>query len=245
MKNTEQWKPSKFIYKNGKLRASRNSKEVSVPSRLVADIVASHYDKYLKHHVKGRLVDLGSGKVPLYLSYKNYASDLICVDWESSFHKNPYLDHTCNLNEPLPFKSEEFNTIILSDVLEHVAKPELLWREMYRILGEGGKVILNVPFFYKVHEVPHDYFRYTRYALQKFADDLGFKTIVLEETGGVPEILTDITSKIAFHIPLIGKSLAIFFQSMCTILMRTRIGKKMSSKTSLHFPLGYFMVIEK
>jgi hypothetical protein len=34
MKNKEHWKPSKYVYKQGKLKVSRNSKEVSISSRL-------------------------------------------------------------------------------------------------------------------------------------------------------------------------------------------------------------------
>ena len=48
MKNKNNWKPTKFIYRDGKLRASRNPKEVGISSRLGADIVAEFYDINLK-----------------------------------------------------------------------------------------------------------------------------------------------------------------------------------------------------
>ena len=245
MKNIERWKPSKFVSKKGKLRASRNKTEVSVSSRFAADLVASYYDQYLRDHVNGKLVDLGCGKVPLYESYRIYASECLCADWESTLHQNPFLDITCDLNAPLPFPSEEFNTIILSDVLEHIARPEALWKEMYRILQPGGKIILNVPFFYKLHEIPHDYFRYTRYALQNFASSSGFKIVMLKEMGGLPEILTDLSAKLIYHLPLIGSYLSIGLQHVGKFVMQLGIGKKLSAKTSQHFPLGYFMIVEK
>ena len=245
MKNSQHWKPSKFIKVNGKLRASRDVNEVTISSRFVANLVANHFDEYLKQHVSGRLVDLGCGKVPLYESYKTLADECICADWESTIHTNPFLDVQCDLNAPLPFRPEEFKTIILSDVLEHIAKPESLWNEMNRILQSGGKLILNVPFFYKLHEVPHDYFRYTKYALQNFAQNSGFKILVLKETGGLPEILTDLTAKYIVHTPLVGKTFSNIIQGMGSLFMRTGLGKKLSKKTRDHFPLGYFMILEK
>jgi SAM-dependent methyltransferase len=40
------------------------------------------------------------------------------------------LDFECDLTKPLPFADGEFDTIILSDVLEHVPQPERLWSEI-------------------------------------------------------------------------------------------------------------------
>jgi SAM-dependent methyltransferase len=245
MKNIELWHPTKFVYRNGKLQASRNPKEVSISSRFVVNLVANHYELYLKDHVTGDLIDLGCGKVPLYDAYKSHTTSCTCADWESTLHKNPYLDLTADLNKPLPFPSEKFDTIILSDVLEHIAKPDDLWREMYRILKPGGKLILNVPFFYKLHEVPHDYFRYTKYALQNFADSSGLKLILLKEIGGLPEVLIDLTGKFFYNIPIIGKILSRLLQEIGNFFSRTHFGKKLTAKTKDQYPLGYFMIVSK
>ena len=40
MRNKEKWKPSKYIYKKGRLIASRDPKEVGISSRLIADLIA-------------------------------------------------------------------------------------------------------------------------------------------------------------------------------------------------------------
>jgi len=59
MKNMVEWRPSKFVYRRGKLAASRDTNEVDVASRLVASRVAHLYDLYIKDHCTGRLIDLG------------------------------------------------------------------------------------------------------------------------------------------------------------------------------------------
>ncbi len=245
MLSIESWAPSKYIYRRSALAASRDCTEVSPGSRLVTDITAGYYDKNLKTYAVGRLLDLGCGKVPLYAAYKEYVSENTCVDWGSTLHKNEHLDFECDLTKPLPFKEAEYNTVILSDVLEHIPQPELLMSEISRVLSSGGVLFLNVPFFYWLHEEPHDFYRYTEFALRNLAESSGFDVISLSPTGGVPEILTDIYSKSILRIPLIGKCLAISAQWLTSLFIQTKFGRKVSKTTSARFPLGYFMIAKK
>lgn len=245
MKNRSIWEPSKYVYKKGKLIASRDREEVGVGSRLAADLIAAFYDKSLPIHAKGKLLDLGCGKVPLFMAYENYVLDNICVDWENTPHKNEYLDLECDLTKNLPFDNEEFDTIILSDVLEHIPNPEHLWKEMSRILSVDGKLLMNVPFFYSLHEQPFDYYRYTEFVLQRFVESSGLSLIQLEPMGGSPEIFTDIIAKHIKFIPKIGKYLAIIVQYTTLTFLKTSLGKRLSDKTSQAFPFGYFLIAEK
>jgi len=247
MQNIEKWRPSKFIYENGKLRASRNPNEVGVGSRLMVDMIAEFYDSQIKKHVKGKLLDLGCGKVPLYEVYRDFVSENICADWEKSPHKNEYLDATINLNlnKNLDFYDAEFDTIILSDVLEHLRYPETIIKEMYRIINDKGKILINVPFYYWLHEEPDDYFRYTRYALESMLKESGFEIIELNALGGAPEILADITAKNILVLPFIGKIISSLIQSFTWYFIKTRLGKKISRLTSRKFPIGYYLIAQK
>jgi len=244
MKNKDKWLPSKFVYRHGNLVASRSPKEVMVGSRLVADAIASLYDTYIPQYASGRLIDLGCGKVPLFQAYRKYVTDSVCLDWEHTAHANGHLDYVCDLNKRLPFSDEEFDTVILSDVLEHVAEPEQLWREMARILRPNGKILANVPFYYWLHEQPHDYYRYTEYALRRFAQLANFRMLLLVPIGGAPEILADVLAKHSQSLPLVGAGLAAALQAATQAFIKTRLGKTWSEKTSKGFPLGYFFVAE-
>lgn len=245
MKNQDKWQPSKYVYQKGRLVASRDRKEVSIGSRLITGIVAGYYDQYLRQYAKGKLLDLGCGKVPLFIAYKDFVADNICVDWENTLHKNEHLDFECDLTKALPFANEEFDTIILSDVLEHIFQPEQLWKEMSRILSSNGKIIMNVPFFYCLHERPHDYYRYSEFALRLFVENSGLRLIQLKAIGGTPEILTDILAKHIQFIPFIGSGMSAVIQYMTELLMQTRLGRKISESTSPAFPFGYFLIAEK
>lgn len=245
MKNKDIWTPTKYEYRKGKLRASRNKSELSPSSVLFVDLIAIKYEEYLKDHSSGKLLDLGCGKVPLFQAYKNFIEDNICVDWENSLHKNPFLDYLMNLNDSLNFNDNEFDTIILSDVLEHIENPRILWNEMFRILRPSGKLILNVPFLYHIHEQPYDFFRYTKYALLSMAEKSGLRVILIEEIGGFPEVLADLLAKNIKHFPWIGNNLSVILQKLTLAFVKSNIGKKISEKTSKNFPLGYFLIAQK
>ena len=195
MKNKDKWTPSKYVHKNGRLRASRDEKEVGIGSRLIADLIAEAYDENINKYVEGSLIDLGCGNVPLYEAYRKYTDNNICVDGGNSYHRDDFLDNICDFSKKIPYNDAEFNTIVLSDVLEHKSEPKHLFNEMNRILVVGGKVLMNVPFLYWIHEQPYDYYRYTRHALQHIADQSGFRIILIKTIGGAPQVIADILSK--------------------------------------------------
>ncbi len=245
MKNATQWAPSKYVLCKGKLRASRDPQEVSVGSRLISDLIAQLYQEAFARHARGRMLDLGCGKVPFYAAYKDYVTETVCVDWQNTMHKNPHIDIECDLNQPLPLESEGFDTILLSDVLEHIAEPWQLWKEMARLLRPGGKILMNTPFFYWLHEQPHDYYRYTEYALRRFAAQASLTVLELQPVGGAPEILADILAKNLAHVPGVGRPLAAFIQWATFHGVKSSVGSKLSRKTAKLFPLGYFLVVQK
>jgi SAM-dependent methyltransferase len=245
MRNKDKWVPSKFVYREGKLIASRNPEEVAITDRLLADRVAALYDVYIPQYAKGRLIDLGCGNVPLFEVYRSHIENSVCADWGNSFYKNQYLDCECDLTRDLPFGDGEFDTIILSDVLEHIPQPEKVWQEMSRILAPGGIVILNVPFYFRLHEVPYDFYRYTEYALRRFAELTGFKVLLLRPVGGTPEILADLLARHVQFVPWFGKNLVIAIQSITAAFVKSALGRRISEKTGQMFPLGYFLVAEK
>ncbi|QOI98461.1 MAG: methyltransferase domain-containing protein [Flammeovirgaceae bacterium] len=245
MKNTEHWKPTKYELRNGRLRASRNPQFVSVSSRLMIDVTASFYQSALPEYARGSLADMGCGNVPFYMIYKNLVSEITCIDWPNTLHKNQYLDLECDLNKPLSLPDNQFDTIIISEVFEHIAEPEVLWSELARILKPNGKMLVSVPFLYKIHEAPHDYFRYTEFALKNYATKNNLHVLELRSFGGLPLVLTDLYAKMLVKIPLIGNALAAFIQSLCLWFIHTRLGKRLSANTGKAYPLGYFLVVEK
>ena len=235
-KHKKIWKPSKFIYnEKGRLIASRSPLEVGVGSRLVADQAAEWYDENIKEFANGKLLDLGCGKAPLYATYEPFVSSAILADWADSLHENKMLDVECDITKKLPFKDNEFNSIVLSDVLEHVPNPADLVVELKRVLKPGGLVLMNVPFMYWVHEAPHDYNRYTEFMLRKLVEDQDMQVIKLEALGGGWTVLIDLLSKLLVNHPRIVK----IIQKMGPKLLAKRL------KIRNELPIAYAMVFKK
>lgn len=245
MRNVEQWVPGKFVMHKGRLRGSRDPKALSIASRVIADATARFYADALPRYARGALLDLGCGRVPLYAAYKDRVESITCVDWANTLHPNPHVDLEQDLNGPIELPDASCDTIILSDVLEHIRHPEQMVQEMFRLLRPGGHVLLNVPFYHGLHERPHDYFRYTEYALRSMAEDAGFEVLQLEATGGAPEILADVLSKTMLSVPLIGRFKARSIQAFTGWFVRSGWGRKVSVRSARDFPLGYSVVLRK
>ncbi len=241
MKNAERWRPTKFVLRGGGWRTSRDPAEVGAGSRLITDAVARCYGAELPRHARGRLLDLGCGAVPLYGAYRALVDEVTCVDWAAGEH----VDLACDLSEPLPFADASFDTIVLSDVLEHVPDPALLWREMTRVLRPGGRIVMNVPFFYWLHAHPHDYYRYTRFALERFVRLNGLQLLALQPLGGVLDVLADLLAKLLDKLPLVGGLLARGLQAAVGAFGRTKPGARVAEVSARHFPLAYFLVAQR
>lgn len=196
MKNSDKWKESKFVLKKGKLCASSDSKEVMGGSWLNVQLLADLFNRLIPKYVNGKLLDLGCGKVPLYALYKQYISESVCVDWDNSLHGNVFLDVTHDISKKLPFENSSFDTVICSDVLEHVYNPKDVLGEMVRVVKPEGYIIITTPFNYWMHEMPYDYFRYTTSFYKEFAKENPMLEVeYIEPIGGMKAVLFDIIGK--------------------------------------------------
>ena len=101
---------------------------------------------------------------------------------------------------------------------------------------------MSVPFFYWLHEQPHDYYRFTEFGLRKLLESVGLTITLLEPMGGVPEIMADMFAKSVRRFKRLGAPLGLFAQWSAGTFTKTRVGRRISQRTSRHFPIGYFVV---
>jgi len=245
MKNVEQWKETKFIYKESIIKASRSAKYVGAPSRIMAEMIARNFTINIPLFCKGDLLDLGCGMVPLYSSYNKYVNSITCLDWESSLHNNAHVDVLCDITKVLPLENKKYETVIFSDVLEHVPNPSFVISEINRVMKVDGYLFISVPFYYLKHEPPFDFYRYTDFGLKYLLDNNGFDIIEIKPLGGSVEIIADIFGRHLQFIPLIGLPIVSLLHDFILFFNKTFIGKKILLKTSNSFPYGYFIIAKK
>jgi SAM-dependent methyltransferase len=126
------------------------------------------------------LLDLGCGNKP----YKEYYPPGEVVGADVSQSSLGCVDVIIQPNGPLPFADGSFESILCTQVLEHVEDPHLLIQETCRVLRPGGKMILTCPFIWELHERPHDFLRFSEYWLTKYLTEAGFEVEALHRQGG-------------------------------------------------------------
>ncbi|HMP71846.1 MAG TPA: class I SAM-dependent methyltransferase [Kiritimatiellia bacterium] len=99
-----------------------------------------------------------SGEIFVNLGSGNHRVD--AKVWNVDMFAYEQVDVVADIHR-LPFKDGSVDAIMSVAVLEHVADPQAVVREMFRVLKPGGLVYNLIPFMQPFHASPHDYQRYT------------------------------------------------------------------------------------
>jgi predicted SAM-dependent methyltransferase len=155
-------------------------------------------------YLSGTFIDLGCGEAPYRHVITPLVEEYITMDFDS---RGPELDYTCDIQDMSPIPSNLVNSAGCFDVLEHVPDTAKACREMYRIIRPGGYLIVTTPFLARLHEIPHDYFRFTEYGLRSVFEKHGFTTIIVMPFGGpmsfVGHQLSTLLLCATWHIPVL------------------------------------------
>src|SRR5882724_813462 len=130
---------------------------------LTSKITRRQLDFFLERHaMNGRIIDVGSGNS----SYYRFFPNRISVDIDAN-RKPDVIGDAHNL----PFKDDEVEAVLSTDVFEHLKDPVKAVSEMKRVLKKGGKVIFATRFIFPIHDSPNDFWRFTKYGLRELFKD--------------------------------------------------------------------------
>lgn len=133
----------------------------------------------------GSLLEVGCGDQPyrfLVPSNVKYTG----IDWSGAnveFSVVPSPDVLYYDGTVFPVPDTIFDSLIHTEVLEHVVDVKTFLAQCLRVLKPGGEMIFTTPFQARFHFIPHDYWRFTPSGLLLVLEEAGFTNITVIPRG--------------------------------------------------------------
>lgn len=201
-------------------------------------------DAFIKKHATSeKTLDIGSGHGP----YGQYFPNRVSIDRESG----PGVDLVADAHDLSLFPDETFECILATEVLEHLHSPHQAVVEMHRVLKEGGKVVLTTRFIFPLHNIPGDYFRFTRYGLAHLFS--GFSKVTIEEEATTIQTFAVLFERLGFqtdtlHSRILSGAWLVLAKVVycCSFLITVEYGEvERKNNTSHLLTSGYYVVAIK
>ena len=136
------------------------------------DFIRAHRDRF-----EAPVLEVGSHD---YGSTQNIRGLFSGADYTGiDMNPGPGVDLALDLTRPFEeidavLEGQRFGTIFCLSVLEHCDQPFVMADSMTRLLVPGGQIYLSVPFAWKFHGYPSDYWRFTHEGVKKLFPGLLF-----------------------------------------------------------------------
>jgi len=197
----------------------------------------------IRRHATGKALDAGCGVMPFRALFETLSVEYHSLDIEERVEG---VDFVGDLEDVGFLASSSYDTVLCSEVLEHIPNPERAVAELSRLLRPGGKLILSVPFLSRLHEEPHDYARYTIHGLRAMMGRHGLHIIESTVTGSLFSFLGHQVSTIVLvglhRVPVLRET-AFLANLVAIVLPAVFLDATIAPREKL--PLGYVIVAQR
>ena len=131
------------------------------------------------YRARGFLLDVGCGRKPYERLFENRVQRYVGIEYSPTSGYRGNTADICGDVSAIPLTCCSVDTVLCTEVLEHVPDPDAVVREIARVLKPGGVVLCTAPFVYPVHDT-FDFFRYS---------SAGMETLMTRHGLEVQEIL--------------------------------------------------------
>jgi 2-polyprenyl-3-methyl-5-hydroxy-6-metoxy-1,4-benzoquinol methylase len=194
-------------------------------------------------HARGRVLDVGCGHMPFRESVLRYADSYEGLDIEARVDGVAYISDAVRMTG---VPRGAFDTVLCLEVLEHVPDPRGVLDSVAQVLRPGGVLILTVPHLSRLHEEPHDYYRYTGYGLRALSTAAGLEVVAITSHAGVLSFLTHQLSTVivglSWGIPGLRQ---VAYAINKLVLVRPSLWLDRVLELGRFFPLGYSLVARR
>lgn len=156
-------------YVPGRWRANTGHPNEYPHNRLVYLQLASALSYAAARYAEGRLLDIGCGTKPWRDTFAPHVAEHVGADHAQTSHGLDSVDIVSDAYR-LPLPDGAVDTILMTEVLEHLERPGDALAECARLLRAGGHLIATTPFSWPLHEEPRDFFRYSPHGLRHLTE---------------------------------------------------------------------------
>ena len=150
--------------------------------------------EFLAPKASGVLLDVGGGERPYGKLFEPYVDRYLGLEYPAACDNlNPeiwaILKRISTIVDVwgdggrLPFADRCVDTVLLSEVMEHVPEPQRILDEVQRVLRPGGRALVTVPFIAPLHQLPYDFYRYTHEGLRSMFERAGLEVESIDPRG--------------------------------------------------------------
>lgn len=134
------------------------------------------YLKKFHPHTRGPVLEVGSknhaaenrgATMPFREMFPH--NEYVGVDMEAGVGVDRIVDLVVGTGDLPP---NHFDLVICCSVLEHVARPWKMAENLTSLLRPGGTLYMSVPWIWRYHQYPDDYFRYSFRGIMSLFPDL-------------------------------------------------------------------------
>ena len=136
------------------------------------------------------------------------------------------------------FKDDNFDSIVMFEVFEHVFNPDEFLREVYRVLKSEGVLLMTVSFVWDEHEQPYDFARYTSFGIRDFLKRHGFQIIEQRKSLADIRVISQLLNAYFYKVLSLSKRNRIFY-----IASMLFITAPINILGSIKNPFNFFSII--
>ena len=131
----------------------------------------------LAPQIRGRMLDVGCGHRPYERVFSGTTSS-VGMEYDSPKNRDRFKNiDVWYQGGKFPLEDASFDSVVMTEVLEHVFEPDMILSEANRVLKQGGALLLSAPFAWDEHEKPYHYARYSSFGLKHLLTSHGFEIV--------------------------------------------------------------------
>ncbi len=193
-----------------------------------------------KSNITGKTLEFGASRIKSK-NFSSFIKEEKKLNFSNIFTDKKLKIFHADLTKKLKISSNNYQIVMIFNVLEHINNQDLPLVEINRILKKRGKIIGSTPFIYQIHGAPKDYLRFSKDYLFYILKKSKFKNIKVKNLGYGPFVASfSLLQAYLKYIPIFNQIilfLCFIFDTIIQLFVRTKLEEI--------YPIGLFFEAQK